>query len=72
MNVDQDLDVTCFRNASSSFETGYFSPNEIGGQFNDFTEECISVLHLNIRSMTKNKKYDEKLRIFSRTLQLQV
>ena len=38
----------------SSFETNYLSPSEIDKNFQNFSKESFSVLHLNIRSMNKN------------------
>ena len=38
----------------SSLETKYLSPREIDKNFQNFSEESFSVLHLNIRSMNKN------------------
>ena len=38
----------------SSLETNYLSPREIDKNFQNFSEESFSVLHLNIRSMNKN------------------
>ena len=38
----------------SSLETKYLSPREIDKNFQNFSEESFSVLHLNIRSMKKN------------------
>ena len=38
----------------SSLETKYLSPREIDKNFQNFSEESFSVLHLNIRSTNKN------------------
>ena len=38
----------------SSLERNYLSPSEIDKNFQNFSKESFSVLHLNIRSMNKN------------------
>ena len=48
-------------------ETNYLSPSEIDKNFQNFSEESFSVLHLNIRSMNKNF---EAFQDFYKTLNL--
>ena len=43
-----------FCNEISSSNTNYLSPSEIDENFQNFSKESFSVLHLNIRSMNKN------------------
>ena len=50
---NQNPDVNCY-NDISSLESNYLSPNEIDKNFQNFSKESFSVLHLNIRSMNKN------------------
>ena len=50
---NQNPDVN-FYNDISSLESNYLSPNEIDKNFQNFSKESFSVLHLNIRSMNKN------------------
>ena len=50
---NQNPDVN-FYNKISSLESNYLSPSEIDKNFQNFSKESFSVLHLNIRSMNKN------------------
>ena len=43
-----------FYNDISSLETSYLSTSEINKNFQNFSKESFSVLHLNVRSMNKN------------------
>ena len=52
-NSNQNPDVN-FYNDISSLETSYLSPSEIDKNFQNFSKESFSFLHLNIRSMNKN------------------
>ena len=49
----QDPDIN-FYNDISSIETTYLKPNEVNKDFENFSSETFSILHLNIRSMNKN------------------
>ena len=50
---NQNLDVNYY-NDISSLGTSYLSPSEIDKNFQNFSIESFSVLHLNIKSMNKN------------------
>ena len=49
----QNSDVNFYDNISS-LESNYLSPSKIDKNFQNFSKESFSVLHLNIRSMNKN------------------
>ena len=50
---NQNPDVN-FYNDISSLEISYLSSSKIDGNFQNFSKESLSFLHLNIRSMNKN------------------
>ena len=50
---NQILDVN-FYNDISSLGTSYLSPSETNKNFQNFSKESFSILHLNIKSMKKN------------------
>ena len=50
---NQNLDINYY-NDISSLGTSYLSPSEIDKNFQNFSIESFSVLHLNIKSMNKN------------------
>ena len=50
---NQDSDVNFYNNISS-IETSYLLPCEANNKLKYFSSETLSILHLNIRSMTKN------------------
>ena len=50
----QDPDSNFFLNNVSPRDTDYISPSDFNGNFKDFTENSVSVVHLNIRSLNKN------------------
>ena len=50
---NQNPDVNFYNNISS-LESNYLSPSEIDKNFQNFSKESFSVLHLNIKSMNKN------------------
>ena len=50
---NQNPDVN-FHHNISSLESNYLSPSKIDKNFQNFSKESFSVLHLNIRSMNKN------------------
>ena len=48
-----DLDVNFFQDILS-FNTNYDSPSEVKQSFKNFSENVVSIFHVNIRSMKKN------------------
>ena len=51
---DQDADVNFYQTQISSLDTSYYIPNEVKEKLENFQQKSFSVLHLNIRSMSKN------------------
>ena len=51
---DQDPDVNFYQTQISSLDTSYYIPNEVKEKLENFQQKSFSVLHLNIRSMSKN------------------
>ena len=51
---DQDPEVNFYQTQISSIDTSYYIPNEIKENLEIFQQKPFSVLHLNIRSMSKN------------------
>ena len=51
---DQDPDVNFYQTQISSLDTNYYIPNEVKENLENFKQKSFSVLHLNIRSMSKN------------------
>ena len=51
---DQAPDVNFYQTQMSSLDTRYYIPNEAMEKLENFQEKSFSVLHLNIRSMSKN------------------
>ena len=51
----QDLDLNFFHESvSSSLDAGYLSPKDFKSKFIDYTVNSLTVLHRNIRSLSKN------------------
>ena len=48
-----DPDVNFFQDIPS-FDTKYYSPPEVKESFTNFSEDAVSIFHVNIRSMKKN------------------
>ena len=53
---DQDPDVNFYQTQICSPDTSYHIPNEVKEILENFQQKLFSVLHLNIRSMSKNFK----------------
>ena len=53
-NNIQDQDVNFYQTQISSLDTSYYIPNEVKEKLENFQQKSFSVLHLNIRSMSKN------------------
>ena len=51
---DQDPDVNFYQTQISSLDTSCYIPNEVKEKLENFQQKSFSVLHLNIRSMSKN------------------
>ena len=51
---DQDADVNFYQTHISSLDTIYYIPNEVKEKLENFQQKLFSVLHVNIRSMSKN------------------
>ena len=51
---DQDPDVNFYQTQISSLDTSCYIPNEVKENLENFQQKSFSVLHLNIRSMSKN------------------
>ena len=51
---DQDSDVNFYQTQISSLDTSYYIPNEVKENLENYQQKSFSVLHLNIRSMSKN------------------
>ena len=51
---DQDPDVNLYQTQIYSLDTSYYIPNEVKENLENFQQKSFSVLHLNIRSMSKN------------------
>ena len=51
---DQDLDVDFYQTQISSLDTSYYIPNEVKQNLENFQQKSFSVLHLNIRSLSKS------------------
>ena len=51
---NQDPDFNFYYNDIFSIETSYLLPCEATNKLKHFSSETFSILHLNIRSMTKN------------------
>ena len=64
INSEHDPDINFYQDIFS-LETHYCSPNDFKNNFQSFSEDSFSVLHLNIRSMNKNfelsKNFIQKL-----------
>ena len=68
-NQDPDL-IFLHESVSSSLDTDYVSPKDFKSKFKDYIENSFSVLHLNIRSLSKNfESFKELCNLFT---QLQV
>ena len=55
-NNDQGPDVNFYQTQISSLDTSCYIPNENKEKLGNFKQKSFSVLHLNIRSMSKNFK----------------
>ena len=53
---DQDPNGNFYQTQISSLDTSYYIPNEVKEKLENFQQKSFSVLHLNIRSMSKNFK----------------
>ena len=53
INSAHNLDINFYQNISS-LETHYCTPNDFKNNFQFFSKDSFSVLHLNIRSINKN------------------
>ena len=53
---DQDPDVYFYQTHISSLDKSYYIPHEIKEKLENFQQKTFSVLHLNIRSTSKNFK----------------
>ena len=51
---DQDSDVNFYQTQISSLDTSYYIPNEVKENLENYQQKSFSVLHLKIRSMSKN------------------
>ena len=51
---DQDHDVNFYQTQISSLDTSHYIPNEVKENLENFQQKSFSVLHLNIRSMSKD------------------
>ena len=51
---DQDPDVNFYQTQISSLDTSYYILNDVKGNLENFQQKSFSILHLNIRSMSKN------------------
>ena len=51
---DQDPNVNFYQTQISSLDTSYYIPNEVKEKLENFQQKSFSVLHLNIRSMSKS------------------
>ena len=56
---DQDPDVNFYQTQISSLDTSYYILNEVKENLEIFQQKSFSVLHLNIRSMSKNLNHFE-------------
>ena len=50
----KDPDVNFYQTQISSLDTSYYIPNEFKEKPENFQQKSFSVLHLNIRNMSKN------------------
>ena len=53
---DQEPDANFYQTQISSLDTSYYILNELKKNLENFQQKSFSVLHLNIRSMSKNSE----------------
>ena len=58
---NKDPDVNFYQTQISSLDTRHYIPNKIKENLGNFDQKPFSILHLNIRSMSKNFESFQKL-----------